>query len=140
MISPMTVRGFLGGRRSLGGGPSKACCRRHWGMYCGCLRRCGSPSPGGLILGCMRVGRLRMLICLLMPGLRTLTRRCGGFLGRCRLISGCGRSLWRLRGLTRGFLRCGVGTRIGSAMIRLVRIPCGGMTRSGTLVCLTLGR
>jgi hypothetical protein len=74
LISPMTGRGSLGGRCSLGGGPSKACCLRRWGMSCGCLRLCGLLWLGGLILGCMRVGRLRMLICLLMPGLHTLTR------------------------------------------------------------------
>jgi hypothetical protein len=131
LISPTTGLSSLGGRLSLDGGPSRACCLRRLGTCCGCLRPCGLLWPGGLIPGCMRVGRWRMLICLPVSGPRMRTLCCGGSHGPCRLISGCGRSVWRLTGLMRGFRRYGGGMRTGFAMIRRGRIRCGGATRSG---------
>ena len=131
LVCLMTGAGSRGGRRSRGGGLWRACCLRPLGMCCGCLKLCGLLWLGGLILGCMRGGRWHMPTCPLRLGLRTLTWRCGGCLGRCRRTSGCAPSAWRLTGLTRGSRRCGVDTRTGSAMTRRLRTPCAGMTRSG---------
>jgi hypothetical protein len=139
LILPMTGRGFLGGRRSLGGGPLRGCCLRRLGMCCGCLPLCGLPWPGGLIPGSMLGGRWRTLTCLSKLGICTRTRWCGGFLGRCRLTFGCGRLGLRLMGLTRGFRRFGGGMRTGSLIIRRLRIPCDGMTRCGIPGLLILG-
>jgi hypothetical protein len=41
LISPMTELGFLGGRRSLSGGPLKGSWLRRWGTCCGCLNLFG---------------------------------------------------------------------------------------------------
>lgn len=127
----MTGAGSRGGRLSLGGGLWRACCLRPLGMCCGCLKLCGLPWLGGLILGCMRGGRWHMPTCPLRLGLRTLTRRCGGSRGRCLRTCGCVLLSLRPTDLTRGFLRFGDGMPIGSATIRRLRTLCGGMTRSG---------